>query len=327
MNPERIDELLEAVRGVSVLVVGDLMLDRYISGHVDRVSPEAPVPVVRVESTRSAVGGAGNVAANVTALGARCQLVGCTGDDAAADQLTAALAELGVSTDGVVRALDRPTSEKTRVLARQQQVVRFDVESEADVSEATAASLVARLQAFAAQADVIVVEDYNKGVLVPAVIAAARQCAMSHDLPLVVDPKRRSFFAYEGATLFKPNANELRDALGDFVYADDPDWMESTRARLGCTNLLVTLGERGMALRTAKGESVRIPAAALGVYDVSGAGDTVTAVVALVLAAGGSATEAAILANHAAAVEVGKAGVSTVTPDELRQRLKQHPEV
>lgn len=324
LSRERADEILGAAQEVRVLVVGDLMLDRYISGSVDRISPEAPVPVVRVEEESWAVGGAGNVAANVAALGARCHAVGCVGKDLAGEQLREALGALGVRTDGLVATDERPTTVKTRILARRQQVVRVDREVETDASPALAEALAETVTALAGACDVLVLEDYNKGVLVPAVIGATLDAGRARGLPTVVDPKRRNFFAFEGVTVFKPNAKELADALGEFLHPDDPAWMEATRRKMRCDNLLLTLGERGMALQTAEGQAVRVPTAARSVYDVSGAGDTVTAVMAVTLAAGASPAEAAVLANHAAAVEVGKAGVATVSPAEILQHARDH---
>lgn len=317
LKPERIREVLAAARSVRVVVVGDLMLDRYISGWVDRVSPEAPVPVVRVESEASAVGGAGNVAANVTALGAECSIVGVVGEDAAGESMRQALTDLRVDVSGVVTAPDRPTTQKTRILARRQQIVRVDREVERDVDAPVADEVAGTVEDLLTGAHVLVFEDYNKGVLVSEVIRRALDRAAVRGLPSVVDPKRRNFFDYHGATVFKPNAKELSDALGDFIHPDDPAWMEATRARMKCANLLLTLGEKGMALQTEGGDHVRVPAVARAVYDVSGAGDTVTAVTAVALAAGASVAEAAMLANHAAAIEVAKAGVATVSPDEI----------
>ncbi len=323
MDPARIDELLERIRGLRVLVTGDLMLDRYISGSVERVSPEAPVPVVRVESERSGVGGAGNVAANVVALGGSCTVVGCVGTDPEGASLLAALTERGISCDGVVSARDRPTTVKTRVLAQHQQVVRFDRERDANVDDELAAQLAGRVSVHASECDVLVVQDYDKGVLAPAVVTAVADATRSGRIPWVVDPKRRNFFAFRGATVFKPNARELADALGETIQPDDAHWMERTRARLGCCHLLLTLGERGMALCSEGGSLGRLHAVARDVYDVSGAGDTVTAAVALTLAAGATAEEAAALANHAAAVGVGKSGVQTVSPSEIRSHVRR----
>lgn len=324
MTPERVGELLERAAGVRVLVVGDLMLDRYISGPVDRVSPEAPVPVVRVEEEGSAIGGAGNVAANVTSLGPSCRVIGHAGDDPEGELLLGALEACGVQTDGVERTDERPTTVKTRVLARHQQIVRFDREVEHDVSPDLADTLASSVMRLAGESDVLIIQDYNKGVLAPVVIRAVLNAAVTHGIPSVVDPKRRNFFSYPGATVFKPNAKELEDALGEFLRPDDPEWMEAIRQRLDCEYLLLTLGDRGMALQTREGRLVRVPTAAPGVYDVSGAGDTVTAAVATALAAGGTATEAAELANHAAAVEVGKAGVATVSPSEIKAHVQAH---
>ena len=313
------------MRAVRILVVGDLMLDRYISGVVDRISPEAPVPVVRVRDESWAVGGAANVAANVLALGATCAVVGCVGEDAAGGVLIDALASLGGRLDGVIRDPSRPTTLKTRVLARSQQVVRFDLEDDRDVSPEVEARLLAAVAKAVPSVDAVILEDYNKGVVVPPLIRAALEAARGRGIPTIIDPKRRNFFGFGGATVFKPNAKELEEALGEPLSPEDPEWMEAVRERLSCEMLLLTLGERGMALRGRGGVHLRVPAAARSVYDVSGAGDTVTAVVACALAAGASGAEAAILANHAAAIEVGKAGVATVSPAEIAAHVAAGP--
>jgi D-glycero-beta-D-manno-heptose-7-phosphate kinase len=321
---DRAQTLLDAARDIHVLVVGDLMLDVYLRGAASRISPEAPVPVVRVEEEWRALGGAANVAANVVALGASCTVCGAVGADPAGKQLAEELALMGISGSGLVAMEHRPTTVKTRVLARHQQIARYDREHDEDVTHDEAAQLVARIMSLAAAADVIVVEDYNKGVMVREVIEGCRAAAASYGIPLVVDPKSRFFFDYGDATVFKPNLPELSAALRDRVVPDDAQWMEETRKRLGCSNLLLTLGEDGMALMTAEGDHVRVPTVARSVYDVSGAGDTVVAVVALTLAAGGTVTEAAVLANHAAGIEVGKAGVTTVSPAELLEAVETH---
>lgn len=311
------------MREVRVLVVGDLMLDVYLRGSASRISPEAPVPVVHVSEEWTALGGAANVANNVVALGASCEIVGCVGEDRAGEQMMEALERLGIGARGLLRTGDRPTKVKTRILARHHQVARYDVEREDDVDDATATALVEAIRTLVAEVDAVVLEDYNKGVLVPRVIAAALEAARERDIPVVVDPKSRNFFAYGGATVFKPNLPELTAALRAPVQADDPEWMARVRGELGCTHLLVTLGEGGMALLSGAGEYLRIPTVARSVYDVSGAGDTVTAVLAAALGAGASIAEAAILANQAAGIEVGKAGVATVSPDELREAVLQ----
>ncbi len=324
LTPERAEAILEGAARARVVVVGDLMLDQYITGLVERISPEAPVPVVRVEAESWAVGGAANVAHNVVALGARCQAVGVVGLDPGGELLRRELEDLGVGTRGLVATDERPTTVKTRILARRQQVVRFDREQDGDVSEPLAGALGRAVDELSADTDVLVMEDYNKGVLVPAVIRAVVAAAERRGIPTVVDPKRLRFWDYRGVTVFKPNAKELSDALGEPLRPDDTGWMEEVRSRLGCRDLLLTLGEHGMALRTEEGEFLREPAAARAVYDVSGAGDTVTAVIAVAMAAGATSVEAAILANHAAALEVGKAGVATVTPEEILEQYHDH---
>jgi D-glycero-beta-D-manno-heptose-7-phosphate kinase len=317
LSIERTQQILDAARAVRVLVVGDVMLDVYLRGAASRISPEAPVPVVRVEEESRALGGAANVAANVAALGARCELIGCIGEDAAGAGLVEELDRHGIGAAGLVRTAGRPTTVKTRVMARHQQVARFDHETEADLPVEQGAALVATVQAQLEGADVLVLEDYNKGVLTKQVIHQLVAAGAAARCPVVVDPKLRHFFDYRGATVFKPNQAELAAALRTPVEAADAAWLEEVRQQLGCEHLLVTLGEDGMALLTADGEHLRVPTVARSVYDVSGAGDTVTAVLAVALAAGATMPEAAILANHAAGIEVGKAGVATVAPDEL----------
>lgn len=322
--PERAEEILEAMRHVRALVVGDLMLDEYVRGTVDRISPEAPVPVVRVDEEWWAVGGAANVAANVAALGAVCDVVGVVGQDPGGVRLTEALDGLGARVGGVIASRDRPTTVKTRVLARSQQVVRFDREVAGDVDDELADALVAAIRREASDCQVLIMEDYNKGVLTPRVIEAVLDAGRTLGVPTVVDPKRRRFFDYRGVTVFKPNAKELADAIGEPIEPDDPAWMAATRRRLGCETLLLTLGERGVALATGGDRFLRIPAVARSVYDVSGAGDTVVAVTAVAMAAGADAMEAAVLANHAAAIEVQKAGVATVSPREILEQTRTY---
>lgn len=324
VSAERLAEIVAGIRGVRALVVGDLMLDIYLRGDASRISPEAPVPVVRVAEEWRALGGAGNVVANVRALGASCAVVGCVGADPAGDALREELAALDAAPDRVHVSATRPTTVKTRVLARHHQVARYDREAERDLDAAEAGAVARTVEELAAQADVVILEDYDKGLMVPTVIEAALDAARARDIPVVVDPKALRFFEYRGATLFKPNRSELAHALRAAVHPEEAEWMERTRRHLECANLLLTLGEDGMALMTESGEHVLVPTAARSVYDVSGAGDTVIAVCGLAMAAGASVVEAAVLANHAAGVEVGKAGVTSVSPDELMAAIRQH---
>ena len=292
------------------------MLDVYLRGEVERISPEAPVPVVRVHDRRYALGGAGNVAQNVCAVGASCDLVATIGDDFGGRQICAMLGALDAGLGSLV-TVGRPTTTKTRIVARSQQVVRVDEEEDADLEGDDVRRLLEAVRGAVAGADALVLEDYNKGVLVPAVIEAALQAARAKGIPVVVDPKYRNFFLYGGATIFKPNRRELESAMGADVDVDHPDALVATLQRLGAEHLLLTLGDRGMVLVSADGVFKRVPTVAREVYDVVGAGDTVTAYLALVLAAGGTPAEAAVIANYAAGVEVAKPGAATVSAEEV----------
>lgn len=292
------------------------MLDVYLHGEVDRISPEAPVPVVRVTERKLALGGAANVANNIVATGAHCELVSAVGDDLGGATLRDMLEQVRADTRSLV-SVERPTTTKTRVLARSQQLVRYDEEEDTDLGGDEIARLLQALRVAVSEADALVFEDYNKGVLVPAVITKGIAWARERGIPIVVDPKYRNFFAYRGATIFKPNRRELESALGAAVDLDHPEALPSTFERLGVEHLLLTLGEQGMALISSDGEIGRIPTTAREVYDVVGAGDTVTAYLAMVLAAGGTPAEAAVIANFAAGVEVGKLGAATVAAEEI----------
>ncbi len=225
---------------------------------------------------------------------------------------------------GSLVTVDRPTTTKTRIVARSQQVVRVDEEEDGDLDGAEVDRLLTAVRRAVDDAQALVIEDYNKGVLVPRVIEAAMQVARGRGIPIVVDPKYRNFFLYRGATIFKPNRRELEAALGAAVDLEHAEALPATFARLGVEHLLLTLGEHGMALVSSGGEIERVPTAAREVYDVVGAGDTVTAYLALILGAGGSALEAAVIANYAAGVEVGKLGAATVSAEEVIEAYDAH---
>ncbi len=322
---KRLTSLLDAMRRKRIVVVGDAMLDVYLGGDVERISPEAPVPVVKVRDRRYAMGGAANVAQNVAAAGAKVTLVGAAGTDAAGVRLRAMLEAIGADSSTVI-ATQRPTTSKTRVVARAQQMLRFDEEDDGDLPAKDVQRVLDTLLPLIGKADALVLEDYNKGILVPAVITAAIEAATARGIPSVVDPKFRNFFAYRGATIFKPNRRELESALGATVNLDDVGALPATFERLGVDHLLLTLGERGMALVASAGDVQIIPTTAREVYDVVGAGDTVTAYLATSLAAGATPYEAAIIANYAAGVEVGKLGAATVSAEEIVDAWKHHNE-
>jgi D-beta-D-heptose 7-phosphate kinase/D-beta-D-heptose 1-phosphate adenosyltransferase len=319
----RLGRLLAGMRRKRVVVVGDAMLDVYLHGDVERISPEAPVPVVRVRERRYALGGAANVAQNVAAAGARAHLVAAIGADDAGSRLREMLTAIRADGRSLVTTL-RPTTTKTRLVARAQQMVRFDEEDDIDLDAADVQRILDAMLPLIRRADAVVLEDYNKGVLVPAVITASIETARQRGIPVVVDPKFRNFFAYRGATIFKPNRRELESALGATVNLDDAGALPLTFERLGVAHLLLTLGERGMTIISANGDVRPIPTTAREVYDVVGAGDTVTAYLAAALAAGGTAYEAAVIANYAAGVEVGKLGAATVTAGEILSAFERH---
>jgi rfaE bifunctional protein kinase chain/domain len=323
ISRDRLGSLLNAARSKRVLVIGDAMLDEYLVGDVERISPEAPVPVVRVRERRYALGGAANVAQNVAASGAACRLVATVGSDSAGEQLTGMLTKAGIAGNDLVRVA-RPTTRKTRVLARSQQLVRVDEEDDRDLAPTDVDRLNQAIRAAIANVDAVILEDYNKGLLAPSVITAAISAARERKLPVIVDPKYKHFFAYRGATVFKPNRRELDAALGAAVDLEHPEAIPAALERLDVDYLLLTLGERGMMLATRRGGIDSVPTVAREVYDVVGAGDTVTAYLATVLASGGTAQEAAVIANYAAGVEVGKLGAATVNPAEILEAYDDH---
>jgi D-beta-D-heptose 7-phosphate kinase/D-beta-D-heptose 1-phosphate adenosyltransferase len=322
ISRDRLIDLLQSGAEKRIAIVGDAMLDVYLRGDVDRISPEAPVPVVRIRDKELALGGAANVAQNVSAIGAECDLVCAVGEDAEGQVIKAMLRDIGSESRSVI-TVNRRTTTKTRVLARSQQVVRFDEEDDEDITGDEVSNLLDAALRAVDNADAVVLEDYNKGVLTPALIAPVMEQAKSRGIPIVVDPKYRNFFAYKGATIFKPNRRELESALGAAVDIEHPEALPESIKRLGVENLLLTLGEAGMALIDANGEVGRVPTTAREVYDVVGAGDTVTAYLATMLAAEATPAEAAVIANFAAGVEVAKLGAATVSIDEVIEAYDQ----
>jgi len=312
--------------GVRVLVVGDVMLDRFVRGRVERISPEAPVPVVHVTGEDAHAGGAGNVAANVVGLGGRAGLGALIGRDRAGRELTQVLRDLGVRTDGLVAGRGGATTQKTRIVAHHQQVVRLDHEDLAPADGSAARRLREWVLAALRRYDVLVVSDYAKGVVDTALLEALAAEHERRPFTWIIDPKRANFAHYRRASLVKPNRQEAAAAAG--VEIVDDASLRRAGARLlelwQCAAVLISLGEEGMALfeRTRQGRRVRkFPTMGREVFDVTGAGDTVIATCALALGAGCSLEDATALANHAAGVVVGKVGTATVSAPELRAAL------
>ncbi|MBB3929362.1 D-beta-D-heptose 7-phosphate kinase/D-beta-D-heptose 1-phosphate adenosyltransferase [Kaistia hirudinis] len=306
-----------------IAVIGDVMIDRYITGSVNRISPEAPVPVLLHGAVRIVAGGAANVAANAAALGASVNLVGIVGADAEADELRKVLADHpAVDLSGLVTDTGRPTVTKTRVMSGRQQIVRIDAESASYPLPDIETAIIASGTQAVANADILVLSDYAKGVLTDSVIAALIQAAKARGIPVIVDPKRRTFEAYRGATLVTPNRRELLEATG---LADETDEQAaiaaSAAARQFGGDVLVTRAEKGMTLWRQGGAVTHVPAEAREVFDVSGAGDTALAALAVALASGLPVESGVVVANKAAAIAVSKLGTAVVTRAELLESL------
>ena len=325
LTRERAKTLTAGFEGKRIVVLGDLMLDEFIWGRVRRISPEAPVPVVEVDRQTSALGGAGNVVSNLVALGASPQPVGVLGDDVDAERLRSAFGDLGVSANELIVDGARPTTVKTRIIAHNQQVVRADRESRAPIAAAVEDRVVDAFRDELERADAVVVSDYGKGLLTPRLLSQALSAARKKELIVCLDPKMRSFVHYQPVTVITPNNQEAADASG-IAIEDESALIEAGRrllASIDCRAVLVTRGEEGMTLFTEGGAFTHIPTVAREVYDVTGAGDTVIGTLAVALASGASLEEAAVLANHAAGVVVGKVGTASVTREELLATIQE----
>ena len=323
MKSDALRSYIKKFRNGKILVIGDLILDQYVWGQVSRISPEAPVPVVTVSSETLQLGGAANVSNNIRALGGRVDLCGVIGADEGGRQFLKVLESQGLGRDGILTDQDRPTTKKTRVVAHNQQLLRFDTERTEAISGVLEARLCRYIAACIRSASALVVSDYAKGVVTPRVMTDLTDLANRHGVPVIVDPKVAHIGRYKGVTVITPNHHEAIQAAG--LHGDDEDAiLEAGRhlhQRLGCHAVLITRGERGMSLIEGGGRVTHIPTVARQVFDVTGAGDTVVATLALALAAGATMRQAAILANHAAGVVVGMVGTSTVTAAQLDEAL------
>ena len=323
------NDLLARFRNCPVLVVGDLMLDEYLWGHVNRISPEAPVPVVEVQRRTFTAGGAANTAANVAGLGGSAILVGIVGDDAEGRRILDLMSELGIDTSAVIADSSRPTTTKTRVIAHSQQMVRIDHEQLGPLSASVEAELLVLLEASLPRVRAAVISDYGKGVITPSLCERFLALARATGVPVIVDPKGTDYRKYRGATVVKPNQLETGKVLNRELRTT----AEVERAGrellefLGAgSSVLVTRGAQGMTLLEADTPAVHVPAQAREVYDVTGAGDTVAGALALTLAVGGNLETACRLASLAAAVVVGKVGTATCTVSELEAALRDRDE-
>lgn len=326
-------EIINCFEKAKVLVIGDFILDQFIWGTVDRISPEAPVPVVRVNRESYMPGGSLNAAHNVHALGGKVYPCGVLGRDLEGRMLLKVLRQRNIDTGGIVYDASRPTSIKTRVIAHSQQVVRFDREKDHLISADDCKKIFKFVREKIKEVSAVVIEDYGKGVIQPALLKDIVSLARKFRKPVIVDPKEKNFSYYHGVTVITPNRKEAYNGFeilgaGRLTKVKTPHEKPLLEAvgkglmkSLKSEAVLMTLGEGGMALFEKSGEITRIPTAAQEVYDVSGAGDTVVATLALSIAAGAKMREAAILSNLAAGIVVGKLGTATVLPDELRKAV------
>ncbi len=328
MSPERVLELFDRFKKIKVIVIGDVMLDRYIWGSVSRISPEAPVPVVEVASESNRLGGAANVAFNITTLGAAPVLLGVVGDDFAGSTIRALMKKNKFTVSGVVTDTSRISTVKTRVIAHGQHVVRTDSESKEPIGEQVCGALMQVLKKNIQNAGAIIFEDYNKGLITSELINGVLALAEEHCVPVMVDPKFNHFFEYLGVSAIKPNKLETEQVLG-IRLSDKRNIRRAGAAlleRLECDNVLLTLGEEGMYLFQRSGEITHVATKAREVHDVSGAGDTVISTYTVASAAGASPREAAALANYAAGLVCGEVGIKPVNAQDLKRIILEEKE-
>jgi len=323
ISSDRLDAIVSKFSSAAIMVVGDVMLDEYLWGDVRRISPEAPVPVVEVETTTVRLGGAANVVRNVGSLGAKTMLVAAAGRDDTGRRLSTMLMEAGCDTAGLYFSVARPTTIKTRIIARGQQVVRADRELVADLSGEELAVMKAAFDRFLSQSSAVIVSDYAKGVVCAPLLSYMIERCRNTKTFVAVDPKERHFDLYNGVSVITPNLREAHQVLGIPQPKKVPDedleplgW--KIVDHLDLSYLLLTLSERGMALFERSGRTcTMLPTMAQKVFDVTGAGDTVISVFTTAMACGATPVEAASIANHAAGLTVAELGTAAVTPEQL----------
>lgn len=321
-------DLFDKFNGLRILVIGDVMLDAYVMGKVNRISPEAPVPIVSLENEDARIGGAGNVALNLLALGAKPIICGVIGEDTSGDKLLNLFEKNGISTDGLVKSMVRKTTVKTRVISNKQQLLRIDSESTFPLLESEEIKLNNTIQNIINQGiDGIIFEDYNKGVLTDSVIQNTIKIAKEKDIPTAVDPKKENFLSYKGVSLFKPNLKELKEGLNlNFDFNTNKELFENgielLEEKLQNEISFVTLSENGVFIKN-QTEKYYVPAHMRSISDVSGAGDTVIAVATLCLISGASTKQIAEISNLAGGLVCEKSGVVSISKNELLKEVSE----
>ncbi len=325
INIDRAKGILHNIQGKRVLVIGDFMLDRYVWGECERISPKAPVPVIQVSGETTRLGGAANVAMNIRKRGGKPMLLGIIGADSTAEDFRAILRDDGITDDYLLELPQRPTTIKTRVIAQNQQVVRVDREDSRDIDEQELLKAQQIITDATNECDGILISDYGKGLITSELLEFVLTIARERGLFISVDPKERHFELYHGISLMTPNTREAGYAAG-FRLDTEQRVIEAgmlLRRRMDAESLLITRGPEGMSIFSKDKDPVHLPTKAQKVFDVTGAGDTVIAVATLARIAGADMVESAILANHAAGISVGELGTRSVTPDELLEAIKQ----
>ncbi|MBI1935321.1 D-glycero-beta-D-manno-heptose-7-phosphate kinase [Candidatus Woesearchaeota archaeon] len=316
-------KILENFKNKNILVIGDIMLDKYIWGDVSRISPEAPVQVVNVIRETYEAGGAANVANNISALSGRAVMVGIAGNDSAKAILLKELKKKGITTDGIVTDSDKPTTQKIRVIGRSQQLLRVDYENKEHVHKKVETLIIKFLERSVKDMDVVVISDYAKGVITREIGSKAIELCNKLNKPIIVDPKPKHRDFYSNVTLITPNNAEASEMAGIEDGSDEAVIEIGNRLLKQLnTSVLVTRGEKGMSLFEPGGSITHIPTKAREVYSLIGAGDTVVAAIALAMASGASLKDAAVIANIAAGIKVGKIGTATVSIDEIKKEIK-----
>ena len=321
-------DLFDKFNGLRILVIGDVMLDAYVMGKVNRISPEAPVPIVSLENEEARIGGAGNVALNLLALGAKPIICGVIGEDTSGDKLLNLFEKNGISTDGLVKSMVRKTTVKTRVISNKQQLLRIDSESTFPLLESEEIKLNNTIQNIINQGvDGIIFEDYNKGVLTDSVIQNTIKIAKEKDIPTAVDPKKENFLSYKGVSLFKPNLKELKEGLNlNFDFNSNKELFEKgievLEEKLQNEISFITLSEFGVFIKN-QTEKYYVPAHMRSISDVSGAGDTVIAVATLCLISGASTKQIAQISNLAGGLVCEKSGVVSISKNDLLKEVSE----
>ncbi len=319
----RAKKIISEFRGKEILIIGDIMLDRYIWGSVNRISPEAPVPVVRFSRETALLGGAGNVASNIVSLGGSATCFSVVGEDIMGKEIEKKLQEIGANDEGIILDASRNTTVKTRIIAHSQQVVRIDREVDRPISKKIEDTIIQKVMKKISRSGCIIISDYDKGVITKRLLNIILEEAMKRKIYSAIDPKLHHFAHYKPATIITPNLIEASRATA-IEFKNEANILKAGKKILiqnRCRSVLITMGERGMLLFEKGQKPLSIETAAKEVYDVTGAGDTVISTIALALVSGASLREASIIANHAAGIVVGKIGTAIVHSEELLKSM------